>query len=326
MKRARIAVIVNSLNRLELLREALGALASWGAGNAEWGGMQVFVYDAGSTDGTLAWLRADDPVPGLPIRLIEGGNDADTSFAAGLNRAAAAALGEAPDTDYLLFYETDNQILAPQPLREAMACLEARDDLAACGFTVRYRSGNRAGVGMPFPKLSHFLLGKPLAHRLGLERIPYHWTDLGGARFSPVDVVFTSPLLVRPRAWTESGGLDAGAFPFSECDVDWAKRLRDLGWHMGVVATEDVVHDNADAISGWSRNRAIQFHRGRLRYHRRHQPLRTALACPHLPALRHLLEYAAVVCGTRDPDRRARLKEQTARLLRSVWRDYVEKP
>ncbi|WP_269526528.1 glycosyltransferase family 2 protein [Coraliomargarita parva] len=319
-----LSIIVNSFNRACLMPDCLGALARWLPDNPYGLSASVHIYDAGSTDGTEAWVREHASGYGFPIHFIDGRDDADRSFSAGLNRGVAHALDLYPKTDYLLFYETDNQILSAEPVSQGIGCLEAKDRLGACGFTVKLRDGQAAGVGMPFPKLWHFLLGKTAMHKLKLERVRYAWEDRGSIRFSPVDVVFTSPLLVKPDAWRASGGMDAAHFPFSECDVDWAKRLRDLGWTMGVVESTEAIHDNADAISGWSKNRAVHYHRGRLNYFRIHQPVRTALVAPHFLALRHLFERIFVALAVRDPERRRHLGGVCSRLLGSVWKGYQE--
>lgn len=324
MKAATVAIIINSFNRLDLLKVSLQALESWAPEARDWFEARIFIYDAGSTDGTLEWLGERQDEPSLQIEVIDGKNDADTSFSAGLNRAVSKALDAIPELDLLLLYETDNQILSAKPVRQALSCLRNDAELAACGFTLRYLNGAPAGTGMPFPKISHFLLGKKLSHRLGLERITYNWQQREATRFSEIDVAFTSPLFVKPAAWLASGGLDAQVFPFSECDVDWAKRLNDLGWRMGVVESDAVIHDNSTAISAWSKNRALHFHRGRLRYFKRHHPIRAALVWPHFLALRHLSECIGVACFIWEKNRRTHLLTQSRRLLRQVFKGYQD--
>ncbi|HKK17800.1 MAG TPA: glycosyltransferase [Opitutales bacterium] len=325
MKTVSVAIVINSFNRLQLLKQCLKSLESWVPGAVDWFNPHVFIYDAGSTDGTMDWLNGGNSTEhSFPIKIIDGKNDDDTSFSAGLNHGVAEAFGEMPKLDYLLLYETDNQILSAEPVSQAITCLERDSNLAACGFTVRYLDGDPAGTGMPFPKVSHFLLGKKLSHKLKLERVRYDWKTLDSTQFSRVDVVFTSPLMVRPSAWRASGGLDAQMFPFSDCDIDWAKRLSRLGWHMGVVRTDAVIHDNSAAISSWSTNRALHFHRGRLRYFKRYNPIRIALVWPHFLALRHLLEYLLVACFIWNKERRSHLLAQSKRLMFQVSNAYQE--
>lgn len=322
MNNPKVAVIINSFNRVELLKECLGTLAAAICGAGKANEFVAVVYDAGSADGSCEWLLAGGQHLGIRVDLLVPETGEDTSFAAGINKAAACATMRYPGIEYLLFYETDNQILNFDPVYRAIFQLLAREDLGACGFTVRHHNGTPAGTGQPFPTLLNFLLGKNLVSRFDLETIPYRWeTTPDRSRFSEVDVVYTSPLLVRLEAWKASGGLDAGTFPFSDCDVDWARRLRNLGWKMGVIRTGQVIHDNRNALSAWSRLRALHNHRGRLRYFKRHRPLAIYLVWPVLLPLRHLSEWIGSWL-IRDPFRRQRLSGQFLQLLRTSPKGY----
>jgi GT2 family glycosyltransferase len=325
MKQIDIAIIINSLNRLILLRECLAALEIWLPYSEFRERCAVVIYDAGSTDGTIVWLQQSAQLLSFPINVILSQYGEDTSFAAGLNRGVTYAETKFPKLAYLLFYETDNQILKADPLSQALQQLTNRAKLGACGFTVRQRNGSPTGVGEPFPTLLNFALGKNVVHRLQLEAIPYHWEHgPTGAEFSQVDVVYTSPLLVKLEAWRASGGLDSERFPFSDCDVDWARRLRDLGWHMGVIRSDAVIHDNQAALSAWSKSRAMQNNRGRLRYFQRHQPIGVFIVWPGLLLLRHLAELIGTKLLVRDPTRRAQLSKQFLDLLKACPQKYEQ--
>ncbi|TDN39580.1 glycosyltransferase family 2 protein [Hymenobacter sp. UV11] len=318
-----IAIIINSFNRLSLLQECLEILNKWIPESTFKNRCAVVVYEAGSTDGSIEWLEKDTIKLHFPIKVVLPNPGDDTSFAAGLNAGVSYAEAKFSGLKYLLFYETDNQILGPAPLSQALLQLATRERLGACGFTVRRHDGSPAGVGQPFPELLNFALGNNIVHHLQLEAIPYRWQKSSdGIEFSEVDVVYTSPLLVRLDAWKVSGGLDPDRFPFSDCDVDWARRLRDLGWRMGVVRSNEVIHDNRDALSGWSKSRALQNNRGRLRYFQRHSPLGLFAVWPGLLLLRHLVELVGTKLVVKEPTRRAQLSSQFLGLLKSCPRKY----
>ncbi len=318
-----IAVIINSFNRIELLKECLTVLSSWIPGSAFEGRLVAVIYDAGSTDGSIAWLQSEGAKLNLPTDVILPRAGDDTSFSAGLNSGVSFAEKKWPTIKYLLFYETDNQILDAAPLSQALVQLKRRDKLAACGFTVRKHDGSPAGVGMAFPTLTNFVLGKNIVHKFNLEKIPYHWENhVEGIDFSEVDVVFTSPLLVKIEAWRASGGLDAAAFPFSDCDIDWARRLRAMGWRMGVIRSQYVIHDNKEALSTWSKSRAMQFHRARLRYFMRYRRVSVYFAWPSLLVLRHLSELFIAKLAVKNPVRRSQLSAQFSGLLKASLRRY----
>lgn len=319
-----IAIIINSFNRLSLLKECLGSLSAWLPQSALNGRCVAVIYDAGSNDGSIDWLCSEATKLDIPFEVILPQPGGNTSFAAGINTGVTYAERKFPFLKYLLFYETDNQILKPKPLLQAIAQLKKINQLAACGFTVRKHNGNPAGVGMPFPSLLSFALGKNLVHKFQLEAISYRWQKgtIGDTEFSEVDVVYTSPLLVRIDAWRESGGLDAILFPFSDCDVDWARRLRNLGWRMGVIRTDAVIHDNLKTLSSWSKSRALQFHLGRMRYFKKYHPVTIYLIWPFLLLIRHFMELLVATVTIKDTNRRNYLIKQFTDLIRASFKRY----
>ncbi|WP_345955129.1 glycosyltransferase [Mucilaginibacter sp. PAMB04168] len=318
-----LAVIINSFNRLSLLKECLSVLSDWLPGSEFKDNCVAVVYDAGSKDGSVEWLQSEALSLNIPVRLMIPQPGDDTSFAAGLNAGVAYAISEYKSLKYLLFYETDNQILSAGPLKQAQQMLEHDSKLAACGFTVKRHDGSFAGAGSPFPKITNFALGKQVVHKFKLERIPYRWHEqIAGIKFSYADIVYTSPLLVKVKAWQESGGLDAQMFPFSDCDLDWAKRLQILGWKMGIIESNEVIHDNMQSLSAWSKSRAKQFHRGRLRYFLRHRPAAVYAIFPVVLMLRHSIELLAARFFVKDAERKEQLTGQFKGLLNSCFSKY----
>ncbi len=323
-----IAILINSFNRLELFREALRPLRQWLPTDPNFRGqVAVVVYDAGSNDGTLEWLAEQKQRADFPIEVLTPQSAGeDTSFAAGLNTIAAYAIERYKSLEYLLFYETDNQILSAPPLNKAREVLARHDTMAACGFTVRYVDGRPAGIGASFPTVWKFLLGPKLVHALKLDAIRYRNADaFTGVDYGILDIVHTSPLLVKVAAWIDSGGLDAKRFPFSDCDLDWAKVLHDKGWFLSVIKTDEVIHDNQAAISSWSANRAIMSHQGRLRYLKKHAKGKVFLAWPAGLLLRHGAEWVlSNIVYLHKPKRRRQIRQTTGRLFRYCLNGYEQ--
>lgn len=323
MNEIEIAFIINSFNRYALLKEAINVLAIWVPHSEFANKCGIVVFDAGSTDGSVEWLTGNaDNLP-LPIFLIRPSQNEDSSFSAGLNKGVSFAGSNFKNLKYLVFYETDNQITSAFALAGAIKMLQKHSDLAACGFTVRKHNGLPAGTGMPFLKVRNFILGKNLVSKFQLEAIKYKWShEENNLLFSYVDVVFTSPLVVKIDIWKKSGGLDAKLFPFATCDIDWAKRLSDLGFKMGVIKSNDAIHDNLEDWSSWSKNRALNTHRGNLRYVKRHHPYKFYVAWPLPLLIRHLFEYLAVKTFIHEPVRRKQLSEQYLTLLKKCLKQY----
>ena len=251
-----------------------------------------------------------------------------TSFSDGVNAGCAAARRLFPATRFLLLYETDNWLAGPEPLRQARALLEARPELAAAGWTLRKHPDSPGGIGhgMCFPTPLGLVAGSNLCLRLGWESPnDTPWQETRGVRWRACDVLFTSPLLIRREVWEKSGGLDAEAFPFGDCDLDWAWRVRQLGLGtQAVVQSDAVVHDNRAQASAWSDNRVVDFHRARLRLLRRHRGWWVNLVKPLL-FVRHALEAALLLTvGRRRPGAKIKLAKRLE-MLRGVWRGYPAK-
>lgn len=322
-----LVAVVNSYNRLSLLREALGALTDAFRRAPGLGGA-VVVYEAGSTDGSrefLAQWQRQHPDDRLEIVTPAPGDG--TSFSHGVNAGASAGFRRFPDARFLLLYETDNWIAGPEPLFQAREVLAMRSDVAGAGWTVRFHAGGHKSFSMCFPTPLTLAAGSYLTQRLKLEDTrrdtPVQRTP-GGAEWWQVDIAFTSPMLIRRAAWERTGGLDAEAFPFGGCDLDWAWRCRKLGLGvLAIVRSQAVVHDNRGQESAWSADRVFKLAEARLALVRRHRGAWRVDAVKPLLFLRHALESAALLPGRLRgrPDAAAKLALRL-KMLRTVWRDY----
>jgi GT2 family glycosyltransferase len=313
-----LVAVINSFNRRELLERAIASLAA-ALRNGPLGSA-IVVFDAGSSDGSVPFLekwRTENPADNLVLIELDG---ARASFSEGVNIGCARALKQFPDTRWLLLYETDNYLARLAPIHEAISLLKSQPQLGAVGFTVRLHDGSFCGYGMRFPSLVSFAVGQNLALRWNLYR-PNNsaWQQMDGIRWRSCDIVFTSPLLVRRETWEQMGGFDTESFPFSDSDLDWAWRCAKAGWKMGVIASDDVIHDNLKQSSPDSANRVLDFHRSRLRLLKRHCGKHVALIKPLL-FLRHNLE--ALALARRDNLTAGEKLTKRRQMLRTVWNDY----
>jgi GT2 family glycosyltransferase len=315
-----LVAIVNSFNRRALLERAITSLTS-SFRRAQFRAA-IVVFEAGSTDGSGEFLqswRNNNPADNLIV--IEP-SASGSSFSAGVNIACAEGIARFPNSQWLFFYETDNYLEDVGPLEQAITLLKEELPLAAAGFTVKQHDGTYFGYGMRFPSGLSFALGQNVAAKIGLHapnNLEWHLTD--GIRWRLCDIVFTSPLLVRRKAWEHSGGFDEVTFPFSDSDLDWAWRCSEMGWKMAVIASEQVVHDNLAQLSAWSANRALDFHRNRFRLLQRHRGKYIALLKPIL-FLRHWLESLILARkSATDPSAKEKLAKRK-QMLRTVWTNY----
>jgi GT2 family glycosyltransferase len=317
-----ICCITNSFNRRDLIEMALPPLMT--SLQALPLRSAVVVFDAGSTDGSQAYVRdMAAKFPDVPIHLLEPSPPERRSFADGCNQAISHAQRTFPDLKWCFFYETDNRLSNPHALAGAVQFLDAHPSIGGTGFTVEQSSGQKTGYGCRFPSTLSFVLGQKLAARFHLDGPSSHdWqTTPSGQRWQFCDVVFTSPLLIRLQAWKEAGPMDAEVFPFTDSDLEWCWRAKQKGWDMAVLDLPGVIHDNAGSLSNWSARRVLWFHQSRMRLLRQIHPLKAFVVRPLLLA-RHLVEILLLsVTAIRSPQARRSIPTRL-KLLKGVFSGY----
>ncbi len=316
-----IVAIVNSFNRLDLLRlgfpTLIHALQGCGLPGA------VVVFEAGSNDGSREWLAdfaAQNRDAEIVVHQPKAGED--TSFSAGVNAACRVAAARFEGARFYFLFETDNWLADAMPLVTALDFLQnGPREVGAVGFTVRGHDGPGPGFGCRFPRPLDFVVGPELAQFFGWDKPKIEWRAFGNCKWSYSDVVFTSPLLVQRGDWELIGGLDARAFPFSDCDLDLAWRMAKRGRKMAVLQSGGVVHDNRAQASAWSATRTLHFHRARYRLLRRMDGGGVGMLRPFL-ATRHALECVALgLAAAKISNPRAKLAKRFD-LLRRAFAAY----
>lgn len=304
-----LVAIVNSFNRLSLLQQGFPTLIT--ALKTLPQPTAVVVFDAGSSDGSQAWIEQfQAQAAPIPIHLI--GPEGDNSFSTGINVACAFAAQTYPQAEWYFLFETDNFLTHSNPLQPAIQLLQAHPQVAAIGYTATKHSGESAGYGSNFPSLAQYLAGDAVAHRLTWDRPRPHWQSWQGITWGTCDIVFTSPMLIRRTAWEATQGLDAETFPFSDCDLDWCWRLQKSGWQVGVISTQGVIHDNQQTLSSWSSQRVLHLHQARQKLIVRHRGNWIRWLSPLL-VLRHGLELLVLLLLM------PRLRDPKATLLKRWW-------
>lgn len=316
-----LAVIINSFNRLSLLRQALPSITQ--ALELLPLNSAVVVFEAGSNDGSIEFIKDFSMQNQKPQIYLCTSTDTDRSFAAGCNFAVQVAAKRYPELKWCFFFETDNLILNESALPLAVKLLEQEEKLAAVGFTVELRSRQKLPpFGCRFPTPLSFCLGRQLSRRLGLEQMQISdWYSFSEVRWGISDIVYTSPLLVKYSAWQATGGMDAERFPFSDSDVDWCWTANKYGWRLAVLDLPGVIHDNGTQGSEWSVNRAINFHQARLSLLLKHVGQWILLLKPIL-LIRHCLEFFVLALGAFWSERARKSLFQRQRLVNAVFNEY----
>ncbi len=227
--------------------EVLGALDAVAGDPERPAGLEVVVVDAGSTDGTVAAVRARDDV----TRVLALAN---TGFGRGANAGVRATRAAA-----VLVANADVRV-RPGALARLLATLSAEPTVAAVGPQVRYPGGElQASARRDLDAatiVGHALLGRWWPENRWTHR--YHARDLPSD--APRDVAWLSgcALLVRRAAFESVGGFDPGFFLYVE-DVDLGTRLRAAGWRLRYEPAALVEH-RVGASTSRARWRALWHH------------------------------------------------------------------
>lgn len=289
-----LVVIINSYNRMSLLKEALPSIEKTLLNTPVQS--SIIVFEAGSTDGSRQYIEKYAETSNVGILCITPPPHLPNTFSDGCNYAVEHAARTFSNLKWCFLYETDNYISNHHALSSALSVIEDKESMAAIGFTVEKFEGSKAGYGQKFPGIFSFLLGQQLTQILKLLEPRPQWVKENDQRWSYCDIVYTSPLLIRYAAWKQVSGMDSINFPFSDSDNDWCWRLFKNGWKCAVLDAHGVVHDNRTLTSSWSSTRTLDFHRARFKLLKKHKGNVVTLIKPLL-ALRHLSELLILGLG-----------------------------
>lgn len=252
---------------------------------------EVLVLDNASTDGSAAAVRAWNAGPdGLGERLRLLAHERRAGKAENDSLLMREARGE-----FCLLLNEDSE-LRPRAVEALLDALRADPGAAAAGAQLLAPDGTPSACAWRLPGV-----GTALAQALFLHRV--FVTQSGGKRTRPVGWVQSAAMLVRRDAAAEVGWMDPAFFVYSD-ETDFCKRLRDAGWEILYVPGASAVHHEQltnDRSAGAVR-RAVEFHRNRDLYMRKHHGPVAAAAVRALTALNYSVRAGiAAVRPAQDP-------------------------
>ncbi|HEV3070145.1 MAG TPA: glycosyltransferase [Solirubrobacteraceae bacterium] len=225
---------------------------------------EVLVLDNGSRDGSAQAARAHpavDEVIALGERRGKGLNDSEL-----LRRARGR---------YALLLNEDSELQDGATLALHQA-LQERPRAACAGAKLLRPGGAEQASAWRFPTPLTALAGALFLHRRFIVQSK-------GPRTRAVDWCQSAALLVRRAAATQVGYLDPDFFVYSD-EVDFARRLRDVGWRSVWVPDAVAVHHEQLATDVVPERRIVEMARNRDLYMRKHHSRLSALAVRLLTA------------------------------------------
>lgn len=246
----RFSIVIVHRNGTRMLLDALSALRQARGG----GGDEVILVDNGSSDGSVAAVRAEFP----DVRIVENG--CNNGFARACNQGLRLARGR-----YVLILNND-AILPADALERFAEDFAAHPSAALIGGQLIGEDGRpqrSAGVAPSF------------LSELGLVRLRH--PDVSEMN-RPVEVqtLVGACMALRPAALAEAGPLDEDFFFYFE-ETEWCVRLRRHGWKVLVDPRIRIRHLKGGSTRQVRREAQVEALRSRLLYYRKTMPWALAL-------------------------------------------------
>jgi len=226
---------------------------------------EVLVLDNASEDGSAEAVRQ----LGGEIRLIA------LKRRAGKAENDSTLMREAQGK-YCLLLNEDSE-LRPGSVEALLEVMEREPKAAAATAQLLDAGGRPVPCAWRFPGVGNALAGALFLHR---------WLTVQskGRGVRSVDWAQSSALMVRREAAASVGYMDPEFFVYYD-ECDFAKRLREAGWHsLYVHAAEAVHHDQLSTDLAKGLPRIVEFHRNRELYMRKHHGRGAAIAVRILTA------------------------------------------
>jgi N-acetylglucosaminyl-diphospho-decaprenol L-rhamnosyltransferase len=243
---------------------------------------EILVLDNASEDGSAEAVRA----LGGEIRLIALAQR--TGKAANDSTLMREAKGK-----YCLLLNEDSELRAGA-VEALLTVMEREPKAAAATPQLLGPDGAPAPCAWRFPGVGTALAGALFLHR----RLTVQ--SEGGAVRS-VDWAQSSALMVRREAAAAVGYMDPAFFVYYD-ECDFARRLREAGWHSLYVPTAEAVHhDQLSSDLARGLPRIVEFHRNRDLYMRKHHGRAAAIAVRVLTAWSYALRAMAASLVPKQP-------------------------
>ena len=266
-----LAVVVVTWNNAAVIRAALSSLLD----DLRDSGLrsEVWLVDSASDDQTAEVVRREFP----SVRLLA--RDTNIGFGAANNLALRELGFESADcaskTPAAVFLLNPDTITHPGAIRRLYDTLMARPDVGVAGARLTFADGSFQHSAFRFPGLRQIWAELfPTAGRLleGSFNGRYPRAFYAGAEAFDVDFTLGATMMLKRQVIEESGMFDEAFFLYCE-EVDWAWRIKALGWRILCVPTARVTHIGGGSTSQARPDSLIQLWKSRLLLYEKHYPI-----------------------------------------------------
>jgi hypothetical protein len=275
-------VIIVNWNSRHALEGCLASLAA----DPQSGPRQIIVVDNGSTDGSVAWLRAED----RGVQVIA--NRDNRGLPAANNQGIAASTGE------LLLICNPDVVFRPGAIGALVDLLGRRPRAGIVVPRLLYPDGELQTSAGDLPTLAGALKGRQAQRRRATAGQPegFWWDGWPHDEERPIGRGHEAAYLVRRSAVTEVGLQDEG-FPLDWEGIDWTARFRDAGWEVWLCPAAEVVHLGGASIRQVPFRWIVSSHRGMYRYFAKRRPPYWRPGLAMVIGARAVIKLAATAVG-----------------------------
>ena len=292
-----LGIIIVSWNVSALLERCLNSIfASEGAFQ-----YRVVVVDNASSDDSVEMINSRYQQAELLT------NETNVGYSAANNmglRALGFTGSEWPRPRYVLLLNPDTE-LPPNAIFDMLRYLEERPSIGAAGPQLILPDGSldlACRRSFPSPSVSFW-------HFTGLARCfprnqrfgRYNMTYVDPDQDIEVDSVVGAFMMVRAEAIAATGLLDERFFMYGE-DLDWAYRIRQVGWQIRYNPLV-IVHHVKRASSQQSARARREFYRAMLLFYQKHYRQQTVFWLHYLVMLGILLKGGIGIWRETEPKR-----------------------
>jgi len=260
-----LAIVIVNYNVCELLRSCLSSVYS-SQGEITF---EVCVVDNNSEDDSLNMVREEFPQAKIIANRENVGYPTANNLGLELLGVTTANIEQRPR--YCLLLNPDTEV--PSNAFEFLVdYLDANPEVAIVGPRLMMLDGQldlACRRAFPSPEVSAYRM-------LGLSRLfpssprfaRYNMTFLPEDQIAEVDSVVGAFMMVRVEAVNQVGLMDERFWMYGE-DLDWAKRMKDVGWKVVYNPDITVLHVKR-ASSRYSRRAQVEFYRAMLIFYYKH--------------------------------------------------------
>lgn len=287
-----LAVVIVNYNVRDLLRTCLRSVYA-SQGNLEF---QVCIVDNNSDDDSVAMVKNE--FPQAHIIANEENVGYPTANNQGLQFLGVDSENPGDRPRFCLLLNPDTEV-PTDAFSYLVDYLDANPEVAVVGPKLVMLDGNldlACRRAFPSPEVSAYRM-------MGLSRLfpnsprfaRYNMTYLPEDEIAEVDSVVGAFMMVRVEAVTQVGLMDGRFWMYGE-DLDWAKRMKDVGWKVVYNPEVTVVHVKR-ASSRQSQRAQIEFYRAMLIFYYKHYRQGTSVLLHWLILLGIVLKGGRPIMG-----------------------------